>query len=66
MDEKEKTMVASPTADTTIRDRLDFVYWSVYYVGLVVLLPWNILITVSGYWDYKFRNVSADYAEVRK
>jgi hypothetical protein len=32
----------------------------VYYIGLIILLPWNILITVNGYWDYKFRNVSLD------
>jgi hypothetical protein len=35
------------------------VYWTVYYIGLIILLPWNILITVNGYWDYKFRNVTA-------
>eukprot|EP00095_Tigriopus_kingsejongensis_P002945 snap_masked-scaffold1679_size31325-processed-gene-0.0 protein:Tk02945 transcript:snap_masked-scaffold1679_size31325-processed-gene-0.0-mRNA-1 annotation:"equilibrative nucleoside transporter 3" len=31
-----------------------------YYTGLVILLPWNILITVNGYWDYKFRNTTQD------
>lgn len=42
------------------RDRFWFVYWTVYYIGMTILLPWNILITVSGFWDYKFRNVTAD------
>ena len=36
------------------------VYWFIYFLGLVILLPWNILITVNGYWDYKFRNVTLD------
>ena len=27
------------------------------HLGFVALLPWNMLITVNGYWDYKFRNV---------
>ena len=34
-----------------------------YYVGLVTWLPWNILITVTGYWDYKFRDTSLDGVE---
>ncbi|TRY77281.1 hypothetical protein TCAL_10226 [Tigriopus californicus] len=41
------------------KDRLNLIYWCIYYVGLVILLPWNILITVNGYWDYKFRNLNA-------
>lgn len=41
------------------KDRLDLIYWCIYYVGLVILLPWNILITVNGYWDYKFRDLNA-------
>ncbi len=40
------------------------VYWIVFYTGLVMLLPWNILITVNGYWDYKFRNTTLDGVEL--
>lgn len=43
-----------------VQDRNHVVYWIVFFTGLVILLPWNILITVNGYWDYKFRNVSLD------
>ena len=43
-------------------DKLKIVYWIMFYIGLVGYLPWNMLITVSGYWDYKFRNVSLDNA----
>ncbi len=45
------------------RDRHDAVYWFAYFTGLVILLPWNILITVNTYWDYKFRDVSLDGQE---
>ena len=34
-------------------DRWGFVLWSVYFMGLVMMLPWNMLITVNYYWDYK-------------
>ena len=44
--------------DVIPKDKYQYVYWVVYYIGLIILLPWNILITVNGYWDYKFRNVS--------
>ena len=46
------------------KDTNNIVYWILFYTGLVILLPWNILITVNGYWDYKFRNVSLDCSNV--
>ena len=24
------------------------------------MLPWDMMVTVNGYWHYKFRNVSED------
>jgi hypothetical protein len=42
------------------KDVYNFVYWTVFIIGFTILLPWNILITVSGFWDYKFRNVTQD------
>ena len=48
------------------KDKLHFVYWTSFFVGLVILLPWNILITVNGYWDYKFRNTSLDNVETTR
>ncbi len=26
-------------------------------------MPWNILLTVDGYWEYKFRNQTVDYVD---
>ena len=46
--------------NTPIKDRYHFVYGSAFFIGMVILFPWNILITVTTYWNYKFRNVSLD------
>ena len=27
------------------------------------MMPWDMLMTVNGYWEYKFRNGSLDYLE---
>ena len=50
----------------TIKDRYHFVYGSAFFIGMVILFPWNILITVTTYWNYKFRNVSLDNATVEE
>ena len=42
------------------KDKWNFVFWVVFLIGFTILLPWNILITVEGFWNYKFRNVSLD------
>ena len=42
------------------KDKWNFVFWIVFLIGFTILLPWNILITVEGFWNYKFRNVSLD------
>jgi hypothetical protein len=26
------------------------------------MLPWNFLLSISSFWDYKFRNASLDHA----
>ncbi len=54
--EQQQTKVTASTSDTP-KDKYNFVYWASFLIGLTILLPWNILITVSGFWDYKFRNV---------
>lgn len=46
-----------------IKDKYNFVFWTVYLIGFTILLPWNILITVEAFWNYKFRNVTADANE---
>ena len=45
------------------KDKWNFVFWVVFLIGFTILLPWNILITVEGFWHYKFRNVSLDGVE---
>ena len=46
--------------NTSMKFRRHFVYISAFFIGMVILFPWNILITVTTYWNYKFRNVSLD------
>ena len=46
--------------EKTPKDKWNFVFWVVFLIGFTILLPWNILITVEGFWNYKFRNVSLD------
>merc|ERR1719499_1176680 len=33
-------------------------------MGVVMMMPWNMLINVNYFWDYKFRNTSMDDATV--
>ena len=42
------------------KDKNNLVFWIAFLIGFTILLPWNILITVTGFWDYKFRNISRD------
>ena len=42
------------------KDKHNLVFWIAFLIGFTTLLPWNILITVTGFWDYKFRNISRD------
>jgi len=50
----------SPASSYRGRDRWNYVWWTAYYSGLASLFPWNMLITVTGYWNYKLRNVTLD------
>lgn len=40
------------------RDPYNLVYIIFYWLGMGSLLPWNFFISVTGYWMYKFRDVS--------
>ena len=46
--------------ETPPKDKHNLVFWIAFLIGFTILLPWNILITVTGFWDYKFRNISRD------
>ena len=56
LDSSEKKNIA-------IKDRYHFVFISATLLGVVILFPWNVLITVTSYWNFKFRNVSLDNNE---
>ena len=43
--------------ESPLEDRRGFVLWSVYFMGVVMLLPWNMLINVNYYWDFKVKNL---------
>ena len=43
----EKTELISPT------DHRKFVYISFYYIGLTILFPYIMLITIMDFWNYK-------------
>ena len=54
---------SSSSSSQPIKDRYHLVFISASFLGVVILFPWNILITVTSYWDYKFRNVTLDNNE---
>lgn len=31
------------------------------YLGMSTMVPWNFLVAVTAFWNFKFRNVSMDY-----
>jgi len=35
-----------------------------FYLGMVTMLPWNFLISITAFWNYKFRQVDNDTAEI--
>lgn len=49
--EKMKTIDDGPV------DRFKAIYVIFYWLGIGTLLPWNMFITVNGYWNWKFRTV---------
>ena len=52
-DSDEAVIVLEGRRESALKDRRGFVLWSVYFMGVVMLLPWNMLINVNYYWDYK-------------
>jgi len=40
-------------------DKYNFIYLVFFSLGLSTLLPWNFFISLNGFWDYKFRNTTA-------
>lgn len=41
-------------------DKKRRVQWAFMLMGITTLLPWNFLITPMNYWNYKFRNITAN------
>ena len=48
------------------KDRWHGVYFVFYYTGLAILFPYTMLITVTEFWNYKWRNVSLPYNSSRE
>ena len=46
------------TKSSCPRDKYRMVYIIFYWLGIGTLLPWNMFISVSAYWNHKFRTVS--------
>ncbi|TRY67783.1 hypothetical protein TCAL_02925 [Tigriopus californicus] len=42
------------------KDKWNIVRWSFLYLGMITMLPWNIMLSMPSFWDYKFRNVTLD------
>ena len=42
------------------KDKNNLVYIICYWLGIGMLLPWNFVYNVDGYWKYKFRNIAND------
>ena len=48
------------------KDRWHGVYLVFYYTGLAILFPYTMLITVTEFWNYKWRNVSFPFNSSRE
>ena len=48
------------------KDRCRTVYLVFYYTGLAILFPYTMLITVTDFWNYKWRDVSLPYNSSRE
>lgn len=51
---------SSPSAGP--RDRFHLIYWFAFLAGVVGMIPWDVLVSVNGYWKHKLRNTSLDDA----
>ena len=40
--------------------------YDVFYLGMVTMLPWNFLISINAFWNYKFRQVDNDTTEINQ
>ena len=41
------------------KDTYNLVYVTFFFLGLSTLLPWNFFISISQFWDYRFRDVNS-------
>ena len=39
-------------------DKFNAVAFSFFYLGMCSMLPWNILISITSFWNYKFRDTN--------
>ena len=50
---QQKTYLDEKTQLCTPQDPKRFVYFSFYYIGLTILFPYTMLITIMDFWNYK-------------
>lgn len=43
------------------KDTKKFVYVGFYYIGLTIMFPYIMLITLTDFWNYKFRNTTVPF-----
>ncbi len=48
---------------TSLHRKEPLSHFSFSVPGIICMMPWDILVTIDGYWDYKFRNQSLDDME---
>ena len=51
--EQQKTYLHEKTQLFTPKDPKRFVYFSFYYIGLTIIFPYTMLITIMDFWNYK-------------
>ena len=56
MNKNEQTIVAST-------DKHSLVYLTFVLLGIGTLLPWNFFISVSAYWNFKYRTINETFDE---
>ena len=55
----ESEVRLEPSENEEPKDRYNLMYMAFLAMGLATLLPWNFFISLTGYWDYRFRNVTS-------
>ena len=47
------------------KDKHSLVYLTFVLLGIGTLLPWNFFISVSAYWNFKYRTINETFDEFK-